>query len=50
MLDLACDEGYNTRILARKGAKVTEIAHSQHLIGLARMEKRREPLDIRYTG
>jgi len=48
MLDLACGEGYNTRILARKGAKVTGIDHSEKLLGLARMEERREPLGIRY--
>jgi len=48
VLDLACGEGYNTRILARKGAKVTGVDHSQKLIGLARMEERREPLGIRY--
>lgn len=48
VLDLACGEGYNTRILARKGAKVTGIDHSQKLIGLARIEERKEPLGIRY--
>jgi len=48
VLDLACGEGYNTRLLARKGAKVTGIDHSQKLIGLARMEERKEPLGIRY--
>jgi ubiquinone/menaquinone biosynthesis C-methylase UbiE len=48
VLDLACGEGYNTRILARKRAKVTEIDHSPKLIDLARMEERKEPLGIRY--
>jgi len=48
VLDLACGEGYNTRILARKGARVTGIDHSKKLIGLAKREERREPLDIRY--
>jgi ubiquinone/menaquinone biosynthesis C-methylase UbiE len=48
VLDLACGEGYNTRILARKGAKATGIDNSEKLIGLARIEERREPLGIRY--
>jgi 2-polyprenyl-3-methyl-5-hydroxy-6-metoxy-1,4-benzoquinol methylase len=48
VLDLACGEGYSTRILARKGAKVTGIDCSEKLIGLAIAEERREPLDIRY--
>jgi ubiquinone/menaquinone biosynthesis C-methylase UbiE len=48
VLDLACGEGYNTRILARKRAKVTGIDRSLKLIGLARMEERKEPLGIRY--
>jgi ubiquinone/menaquinone biosynthesis C-methylase UbiE len=48
VLDLACGEGYNTRILASKGAKVTGIDHSVKLINLARMEERKEPLGIRY--
>ena len=49
VLDLACGEGYNTRILARKGAKVTGIDHSHRLIRLARREERKEPLGIRYN-
>jgi len=48
VLDLACGEGYNTRILARKGAKVTGIDHSRKLIYSARMEERKEPLGICY--
>lgn len=48
VLDLACGEGYNTRILARKGAKVTGIDHSQKFINLARTEERKQPLGIRY--
>ncbi|MCJ7635298.1 methyltransferase domain-containing protein, partial [Candidatus Bathyarchaeota archaeon] len=34
VLDLACGEGYNTRILARKGAKVTGVDFSTKLIDL----------------
>ena len=48
VLDLACGEGYNTRILARKGAKVTGVDRSKKLINLARTEERRERLGIRY--
>lgn len=48
VLDLACGEGYNTRILARKGAKVTGVDRSKKLIDLARIEEGRERLGIRY--
>jgi len=48
VLDLACGEGYNTRILARKGAKVTGVDRSRKLIDLAGREERRERLGIRY--
>lgn len=48
VLDLACGEGYNTRILARKGAKVTGIDHSEKLLSLAKKEEKRKPLGVRY--
>jgi 2-polyprenyl-3-methyl-5-hydroxy-6-metoxy-1,4-benzoquinol methylase len=48
VLDLACGEGYNTRILARKGAKVTGVDFSRKLIELARIEETREKLGIDY--
>jgi len=48
VLDLACGEGYNTRILARKGAKVTGIDFSEKLIELARREEKKEKLGICY--
>jgi len=47
VLDLACGEGYNTRILARKGAKVTGVDFSEKLIELARREEK-EKLGICY--
>jgi len=47
-LDLACGEGYNTRILARKGAKVTGIDFSEKLTELARREETKEKLGICY--
>jgi ubiquinone/menaquinone biosynthesis C-methylase UbiE len=49
VLDLACGEGYNTRILARKGAKVTGADFSTKLIELARMEEARKKLGIDYN-
>jgi len=48
VLDLACGEGYNTRILARKGASVIGVDRSSRLIDLAETEERRERLGIRY--
>jgi ubiquinone/menaquinone biosynthesis C-methylase UbiE len=48
VLDLACGEGYNTRMLARKGAKVTGVDFSIKLIELARIEETREKLGIDY--
>jgi len=48
VLDLACGEGYNTRILARKGAKVTGIDFSEKLIELAKQEEAKEKLGICY--
>ena len=48
VLDLGCGEGYNTRILARKGAKVTGIDFSPKQIELALQEEKKENLGIRY--
>jgi len=48
VLDLACGEGYNTRILAKKGAKVTGVDFSEKLVGLARQEEAKEKLGICY--
>jgi len=48
VLDLACGEGYNTRILARKGANVIGVDRSKRLIDLAETEDRKEQLGIRY--
>ena len=47
-LDLACGEGYNTRMLARNGAKVTGVDFSMKLVELARIEETREKLGIDY--
>ena len=49
ILDLACGEGYNTRILARKGAKeVVGVDFSKKLIEFARQEEVKEKLGITY--
>lgn len=48
VLDLACGEGYNTRILARKGAKVTGVDYSEKLVELAQREEAKEKLGICY--
>jgi len=48
VLDAGCGEGYNTRILARRGARMTGVDLSERMIALAREEERRQPLGIRY--
>lgn len=47
-LDVGCGEGYNTRIFARLGARMTGVDISGELIELAKAEEEREPLGIRY--
>jgi SAM-dependent methyltransferase len=49
VLDLGCGEGYNTRILARRGARMTGIDVSERMLGLALDAERDEPLGIRYA-
>lgn len=49
VLDAGCGEGYNTRILARSGARMTGVDISERIIELARDEERRDPLGIRYA-
>jgi 2-polyprenyl-3-methyl-5-hydroxy-6-metoxy-1,4-benzoquinol methylase len=48
VLDAGCGEGYNTRIFARMGAKITGIDISPRLIEHARLAEQKEPLGIRY--
>jgi len=48
VLDLACGEGFNTRILARMGAKVLGVDFSEKLIDFAEREESEEKLGIRY--
>ena len=48
VLDLACGEGYNTRILARGGAMVTGIDFSESMVEYAKLEEEKEKLRIQY--
>ncbi len=48
VLDLACGEGYNARILARKSAKVTGIDLSEKMIEFAKQEEEKDKLGIRF--
>ena len=48
VLDIACGEGYNTRILARKGAKVTGVDLSRKLLKHAKSQEKMDQLGIRY--
>lgn len=48
VLDAGCGEGYNTRILAARGARMTGVDISDGMLALAREEERRAPLGIRY--
>ena len=48
VLDLACGEGYNTRILAVKGAEVVGVDFSESMIQLARQKEAEEKLGIVY--
>ena len=49
VLDAGCGEGYNTRILARRGARISGVDISERMIELARDEERRAPLGISYN-
>jgi SAM-dependent methyltransferase len=48
VLDVGCGEGYQTRILASRGARMTGIDLSPKMLELARDEERRHPAGIRY--
>ena len=48
VLDVGCGEGYNTRIFAGMGARMTGIDISPRLIEHARQAEQKEPLGIRY--
>jgi len=48
VLDLACGEGYNTRILAKKGAVVVGVDFSARMLEFAREKEMEEGLGITY--
>jgi 2-polyprenyl-3-methyl-5-hydroxy-6-metoxy-1,4-benzoquinol methylase len=48
VIDLGCGEGSNTRLFARKGARMTGVDLSPVMIGLAREQEKREPLGIEF--
>ena len=47
-LDIGCGEGHNTRLLARRGARVTGIDIAEAFIAHARLAEADEPLGIDY--
>ena len=49
ILDLACGEGYNTRIMVQKGAVAAGIDFSETMINLARKTEEKEPVGAVYT-
>jgi len=48
VLDLSCGEGYNTRILARRRAKVVGVDFSEKMIELARQREKKEKQGLTY--
>ena len=47
-LDIGCGEGYNTRLLARRGARITGIDIAEDFVAYARKAESEEPLGIEY--
>lgn len=47
-LDVGCGEGYNTRLVAARGARMTALDVSPHFIECAVHTEREKPLGIRY--
>ena len=48
VLDLACGQGYLSRILARKGASVIGVDLSEKMLEIARDSEESEPLGVKY--
>jgi len=48
VLDIGCGQGYFSRLLARKGAKVTGVDVSEQQVANARRHEAEEPLGIHY--
>lgn len=47
-LDIGCGEGYNTRLLAKRGARVSAIDISEVFINYAKQSEKESPLGIDY--
>jgi SAM-dependent methyltransferase len=47
-LDIGCGEGHNTRLLAKRGARVTAIDVAEDFIAFARQAEADEPLGVDY--
>lgn len=48
ILDLGCGEGYNSRIMARKGAKIIGVDFSEKMIDFAIQQEKKKRLGIDY--
>jgi ubiquinone/menaquinone biosynthesis C-methylase UbiE len=48
VLDLGCGEGFNTRMMARRGAEVTGIDFAEKMLSLAKDSEKRDRLGIKY--
>src|SRR5437868_10594065 len=49
-LDIGCGEGYNTRLLARRGARVTAIDVAPRFVRHAAGMEQTEPLGVAYCA
>jgi ubiquinone/menaquinone biosynthesis C-methylase UbiE len=47
-LDIGCGEGHNTRLLARRGSRVTAVDIAEDFIAYARQAEALEPLGVEY--
>jgi ubiquinone/menaquinone biosynthesis C-methylase UbiE len=47
-LDIGCGEGHNTRLLAKRGARVTAVDIAERFVGHAKQAEQCEPLGIEY--
>src|SRR5262245_1869850 len=47
-LDVGCGEGHNTRLLARRGARMTAIDVAENFVAHASQSERDDPLGIDY--